>query len=358
MKRLLFITLVTCLSVQMVAQPARRRTQAKEAEKKETVSSIALSERAKIQYNVTTSIPEEVVWKRDVYRTLDLEKDQNAVLYYPVEPIGEQMNLFTLLFKLLLNDVIPAYEYRLDGTELLTVENKVKVQDVLDRFGVLYEEKDGKFTVENSDIPSSEVLSYYIKESSYYDQRTATYQTRVTALCPVLHRDDGFSEQATKYPMFWVNYNEVSSYLERMGVMNSSYNNASSMSINDFFVAHRYTGDIYKTTNLRNLTLAQYCKTDSAVTKEQERIEGQLQAFERNLWTAPVKEEPVDTTAVVAEKEKNSKKVARPTRLSRRTSADTEAKAEDKKKETAVEKKKSSPASPAAPRISVRRQRR
>lgn len=346
MKRVLFIALAACLSVQVMAQPAHRRAQAKEAEKKE--SSITLSERAKIQYNVTTAIPQEVVWKRDVYRTLDLEKDQNAVLYYPVEPMGEQMNLFTLLFKLLLNDEIPAYEYRLDGTEQLSAENKVKVQDVLDRFHVLYEEKDGKFTVENSDIPSSEVLSYYIKESSYYDHRTATYQTRVTALCPVLHRDDGFSENATKYPMFWVNYDEVSSYLERMGVMTSSYNNASNMSINDFFITHRYKGDIYKTTNLRNLTLAQYCKNDSAIAKEQERIEGQLQAFERNLWTTPVKEEPVDTTAVVAadEDEKKSKKS---TRLARRNSSDEEKK---------VEKKKESSSSPAAPRISVRRQRR
>lgn len=360
MKRVLFIALAACLSVQLVAQPARRRAQAKEAEKKET-SSVALSERAKIQYNVTTAVPEEVVWKRDVYRTLDLEKDQNAVLYYPVEPMGEQMNLFTLLFKLLLNDEIPAYEYRLDGTELLTADNKVKMQDVLDRFHVLYEEKDGKFAVENSDIPSSEVLSYYIKESSYYDQRTATYQTRVTALCPVLHRDDGFSEKATKYPMFWVNYDEVSSYLERMGVMTSSYNNASNMSINDFFVTHRYEGDIYKTTNLRNLTLAQYCKNDSALAKEQERIEGQLQAFERNLWTTPVKEEPVDTTAAAVASDKGDKKSVdkeskKTTRLARRASADEKKQQSEEKK---VEKKKKSASSASsAPRISVRRQRR
>ena len=348
MKQLLFIVLAACLSVQMMAQPARRRTQAKEEEKKETVSSVALSERAKIQYNAAIAVPEEVVWKRDVYRTLDLEKDQNAVLYYPVEPMGEQMNLFTLLFKLLLNDEIPAYEYRLDGTEQLTTDNKVKVQDVLDRFGVLYEEKDGKFTVEDSDIPSTEVLSYYIKESSYYDQHTATYQTRVTALCPVLHRDDGFSEQATKYPMFWVNYDEISNYLGRMPVMTSNYNNVSNMSINDFFVTHRYKGDIYKTTNLRNLTLAQYCNNDSnAVSKEQERIEEELQAFERNLWAAPVKEEPVDTTAVAADKEKKSKKS---TRVVRRASSNEEKKVE--------KKKESSPSSSAAPRMSVRRQRR
>jgi len=150
--------------------------------------------------------------------------------------------------------------------------------------------------------------------------------------------------------MFWVNYEEVTPYLERMGVMTSSYNNASNMSINDFFVTHRYKGDIYKTTNLRNLTLAQYCPTDSAMNKERERIEGQLQAFERNLWAAPVKEEPVDTTAVADQDTKKSKKSAR---LARRAAQD------DKEKTEKVEKKKKSASAPTtAPRMSVRRQRR
>ena len=149
--------------------------------------------------------------------------------------------------------------------------------------------------------------------------------------------------------MFWVNYDEISNYLGRMPVMTSNYNNVSNMSINDFFVTHRYKGDIYKTTNLRNLTLAQYCNNDSsAVSKEQERIEGELQTFERNLWAAPVKEEPVDTTAVAVDtKEKKSKKSSR---LERRASSD-----ENKKVE---KKKESSASSPAAPRVSVRRQRR
>lgn len=353
MKRILFIAMAACLALQVAAQPPLRRAKAKEAAKKEA-SAPSLSERAKLQYSVNTPVPSEVVWKRDIYRTLDLEKEQNAVLYYPVEPMGDQMNLFTLLFKLMLNDEIPAYEYRLDGTEVMTSENKVKVTDLLDRFHVLYEEKDKKLVVDNSDIPSSEVLSYYIKESSFYDQRTASYQTRVVALCPVLHRDDGFSEQATKYPMFWINYDEVSPYLERMGVMNSSYNNASNMSINDFFVTHRYKGDIYKTTNLRNRTIAQYCETDSAVAKEQKRIEEQLIAFERGLWEAPKKEEPADTTAVDSEKKKE-KKTRRVSRGSNSDNEETEEKSEEKK---VVKEKKEKKSSSAQPRMSVRRQRR
>ncbi len=344
-RRVFFLMLIALTAMNVMAQPQRRRAEAKENEKKSS-SAVTMSERAKSQYRVSTAIPDEVVWKRDVYRTLDLTNDCNAVLYYPVEPLNGQMNLFTLVFRLLLNEEIPAYEYRLDGTEVMTTENRVKMTDVLDRFHVLYEEKEGKLLVEDSDIPSSEVLSYYIKESSYYDHRTATYQTRVTAFCPVIHRDDGFSEQATKYPMFWVNYDEVSAYLERMGVMTSSYNNASNMSINDFFITRRYKGDIYKTNNLRNQTLAQYCPTDSAMTKEQERIEQQLVSFEKSIWTSPTVEEPEDTTKVSVEAKEDKKS----RRQARRANED---KVEKKEK---VSSSKSS--SMSAPRISVRRQRR
>ena len=74
--------------------PARKKEQKNDKAKTAATYEVPLSERAKSQYPTTTT-PEEVVWKRDIYRTVDLEKEQNAVLYYPVEPIGKQMNLST-----------------------------------------------------------------------------------------------------------------------------------------------------------------------------------------------------------------------------------------------------------------------
>ena len=203
--------------------------------------------------------------------------------------------------------------------------------------------------MDNSDLSSAEVLSYYLTERSFYDQRTATYQTRVVALCPVLHRDDGFSEQATKYPMFWVNYEDVSPYLSRMGVMASNYNNVSSSSINDFFVANRYKGDIYKTTNLRNRTLAQDHPTDSAMVRAQKQIEGQLEAFERGLWTSKKAEETTDSTAIAATGKKA--KTARVERIKEERAEEAEEKAEKKAR-------KASSSSSSGARISVRRERR
>ncbi len=364
MKRLICIVTLLCAAFavqQAIAQPTARR---KKEEAKE--SGPTLSVRAKTQYTAQTPMPTEVIWKRDIYRTIDLKKDKNSALYYPVEPIGDRMNLFSLIFQLVAEGKIKAYEYRLDGTEVMTPENRVKFQDVLDRFHIYYQEKvEGKrdtvLVVDNSDIPSAEVLSYYIKESSFFDQRSSTYHTKVTAICPVLHRGDDFNPEGTKYPMFWLNYQDLSSYLSRMPVMASDLNNTSNITLEDFFATRKYTGDIYKTTNMLNRTLAQYCPTDSAMIKEQKRIEGQLETFEKNLWisTRIKPEMPKDSTDMATEEVVASKKSKADKKV---TVSNSKKKGRDKAEatKTAKVKKSSSKASNSnsGPRVSVRRQRR
>ncbi len=356
-KSLIAIAALLLCAQGAVAQPKARLKAQAEAEKK---SETSLSERAKAQYTAQMPAPTDVVWKRDIYRTLDMTKEKNAALYYPVEPLGDRVNLFTLIIRLVADGKVPAYEYRSDGNELFTEDNKYKVTDMLDKFYIYYEEKDGKLTIADSDIPSGEVLSYFIKESSFYDQRTATYTTRVTAICPVLHRSGDFGSETTKYPMFWLNYDEVSPYLGMTPLMTSSYNNVSNMSIDDYFVRSLYEGDIYKTANLQNKLLAQYCPNDTAMKAEQQRIEKELVTFENKLWGI---EEPDTTTAVATEKKAEKKSV------SRRPAARTTTKAKADKQETKTEKKTTSvrtsrqkpaskPAANNSQTLSVRRQRR
>ena len=356
-KSLIAIVALLLCAQGTVAQPKARLKAQAEAEKK---SETSLSERAKAQYTAQMPAPSDVVWKRDIYRTLDMTKEKNAALYYPVEPLGDRVNLFTLIIRLVADGKVPAYEYRSDGNELFTEDNKYKVTDMLDKFYIYYEDKDGKLTIADSDIPSGEVLSYFIKESSFYDQRTATYTTRVTAICPVLHRSGDFGSEVTKYPMFWLNYDEVSPYLGMTPLMTSSYNNVSNMSIDDYFVRSLYEGDIYKTANLQNKLLAQYCPNDTAMKAEQQRIEKELVTFENKLWGI---EEPDTTTAVATEKKAERKSV------SRRPAARTTTKGKADKQETKTEKKTTSvrtsrqkpaskPAANNSQTLSVRRQRR
>ena len=355
MKRLFFVLLGVALYVQAEAQPARRRVKPNDADKAEKTV-----DRASLQFPVAVEVPEDVVWRRDVYRQLDLTLDKNAPLYYPVEPSAGQINLFTYLFDLLLTGKITAYQYKLDGNESFTSRDKVDVKELLERYHIYYEEQNGRPRVNASDIPSAEVSRYYIKESSYFDQRTSTFRTKVTALCPVLMRGDDFGGEATPYPLFWLKYDDISTYLARHTMMASNYNNVTNMTAADYFSMNLYDGKIYKTNNMQGKVLANYCKTDSAMANEQKRIEKQLSDFEKHVWGHD-DSVAVDSTAAKEAVETKKEKASRTTRNSRRASASSDDSNKAKAEKTKVSKTRrgsSGGGGASTPRVTVRRQRR
>ncbi len=355
MKRLFFVLLGVALYVQAEAQPARRRVKPNDADKAEKTV-----DRASLQFPVAVEVPEDVVWRRDVYRQLDLTLDKNAPLYYPVEPSAGQINLFTYLFDLLLTGKITAYQYKLDGNESFTSRDKVDVKELLERYHIYYEEQNGRPRVNASDIPSAEVSRYYIKESSYFDQRTSTFRTKVTALCPVLMRGDDFGGEVTPYPLFWLKYDDISTYLARHAMMASNYNNVTNMTAADYFSMNLYDGKIYKTNNMQGKVLANYCKTDSAMANEQKRIEKQLSDFEKHVWGHD-DSVAVDSTAAKEAVETKKEKASRTTRNSRRASASSDDSKKAKAEKTKVSKTRrgsSGGGGASTPRVTVRRQRR
>ena len=355
MKRLFFVLLGVALYVQAEAQPARRRVKPNDADKAEKTV-----DRASLQFPVAVEVPEDVVWRRDVYRQLDLTLDKNAPLYYPVEPSAGQINLFPYLFDLLLTGKITAYQYKLDGNESFTSRDKVDVKELLERYHIYYEEQNGRPRVNASDIPSAEVSRYYIKESSYFDQRTSTFRTKVTALCPVLMRGDDFGGEATPYPLFWLKYDDISTYLARHTMMASNYNNVTNMTAADYFSMNLYDGKIYKTNNMQGKVLANYCKTDSAMANEQKRIEKQLSDFEKHVWGHD-DSVAVDSTVAKEAVETKKEKASRTTRNSRRASASSDDSKKAKAEKTKVSKTRrgsSGGGGASTPRVTVRRQRR
>ena len=98
-----------------MAQPAARRKQAQQKAQQSNADNMTL--RAKLYFPTAIPMDEDVVWRRDIYRELNLTDDANAALYYPVEPTDGKMNLFTYIFKLMFTGRVPVYQYRMDGNE-------------------------------------------------------------------------------------------------------------------------------------------------------------------------------------------------------------------------------------------------
>lgn len=285
MKKIFALILLICAlgqASEASAQPPRRRAEQQQKQEQQQNSPRGSSYR---EFPTAQSMPSDAAWRRDLYRTLDLTKDANAVLYYPTTPQDGRENLFTYLFKLLLRKQIKAYDYKLDGNEDFSSKNEVTAKQLMDRYHIFYESKGDKVRVNDADLPSDEVKAYFIKESTYYDQHTASFRSQVTALCPVLKRGDSdFGGELAQYPMFWVKMQDVAPYLGKLMLMGSSLNNAATMSADDFFTMKCYKGDIYKAVNLQDRLLSNYCLDDSAMLKEQKRIEKQLTDVQEHVY--------------------------------------------------------------------------
>ena len=357
--RILVVVALAFVAHTANAQPPARKNDNKKSNKTETTAVVELTERAKSQYPVTQTTPQEVDWKREIYRSLDLKNEKNAPLYYPVEQTGNNCNLFTLLFNNIIKGNITAYRYDLDGVEQFTQDYIIAPIKILENNNIYYEEANGEFIVGKSDIPSAGVLSYYIKELHFYDQRTGTFGTRVTAICPVLHSLGEIGDEVTKFPMFWIKYDDISALLAQQPVMTSSLNNVMSMTLDDFFKRGCYDGEIYNTLNMHNLAISQYCNDSTEIKQEQDKIEQQLKDFRTNLWNtktvAEIKQDSINAANTAANDAKENKKAEKPAKKERvkRTTIKSSPKKTPAKKE-----KSSSAASGKTGTVSVRRERR
>lgn len=329
-----------------------------------------LTTRARTLYQTEAASEADVPWSRSIYRQIDLTQEKNMPLYYPEEVIDGQENLFRVLLGLVATNKITVYEY-LDGREIFTEEYEVKVEDMLERFHILYELKAGRtakrntYIIEESDVPCNEVLSYYVKEKWIFDQRSSTCYPVIEAICPVLHRVGDFGGEPIRYPMFWAKYEDIRPFLAQHYIITDNMNNVRNYTYDDFFKLRMFTGEIYKTQNLQNMSLMQLYPTPEAQDSARQVIERQLQQFDNSLWVADTEEETTTSkksarnevkseataTDVKAEEPKAS------TRSSRGTVKNDEPKASKSSRTKTVKQRSGNSSRSSAPTYSVRRTR-
>ena len=234
----------------------------------------------------------DLEYMRQIYRQLDLTKDANTPLYFPEDVVDGQQNLFRIILGQVVDGHIPAYEY-LDGREVFTDQYKINVPEMLDRFGIYYQtDGSGKgehYVIEEADVPTGQVLNYYILEKWEFDRRSNQMKTRVEAICPVLNRMSDFGGD-TRYPMFWVKFDALRPYLAQQYIFLSDDNNLPQYSLDDFFNLGMYDGEIYKTRNLRNLSMNQMYPDEDDLKRAQDSIDNRLRSYGKHLWV-PTREE-------------------------------------------------------------------
>lgn len=274
------------------AGTVRRRSPKEKRNQEKTRPGV--TERMQDFYTVKEPHDADLQYMREIYRQIDLSKDQNTPLYFPEDIIDGQKNLFRTILELVVSGKVPAYEY-LDGREVFTDKYQLKVNDMLDRFGIYYttgkghSDRNPNYVIEEADVPTTQVLNYYIIEKWEFDKRTHRMRTRVEAICPVLNRTGDFGGEA-KYPMFWVKYDQLRPWLAQQYVFLTDDNNLPQYSLDDYFNLGMYDGEIYKTKNLRNQSMMQMYPDPDDLARAQDSIDNRLKNYGKDLWV-PTREE-------------------------------------------------------------------
>ncbi|MCH5228898.1 MAG: gliding motility protein GldN [Muribaculaceae bacterium] len=315
LSKLLICTLMLSFSTVGFAQVenaggVRKRTE-KENKDKNTTSGV--TDRMQGFFQKKETHDADLSYMKQVYRRLDLDKGPNAALYYPEDVIDGQENLFRIILRLVVDGKVPAYEY-LDGREIFTDQYKVQVGEMLDRFGIYGQlakgstEKNPKYFIEEADVPTNQVMNYYILEKWEFDRRSSSMKTSVEAICPVLNRYSDYGGE-DRYPMFWVKFDNLRPYLAQQYVFISDDNNIPQYSLDDYFNLGLYDGEIYKTRNLRNQSLAQMFPDEDDLKHAQDSIDNHLRNYGKNLWV-PSREEYLAMRENEGKKKKGEEKTA------------------------------------------------
>ena len=247
----------------------------------------AISDRQQSFYEVKEPSDADLQWVKVIWREVPFSKGKNAALFYPEMPNEDGESLYFIIMRLITKNQISAYEYEA-GT--FDDKHKIDVGAELDRFGIYYTEAKGSteknriYEFEDADLYSNLVQSYYIIEKWEFDTRSNQMKARVEAICPVQYREDDWSGETKRYPMFWVKLNDIRPYMARQYVFTDDDNNLVRYSIDDFFKLNMYTGDIIKTKNLRGLSLNQMFPEEEAYKHAQDSIEQRLRSFNQDLW--------------------------------------------------------------------------
>jgi len=250
--------------------------------------------RADLKDRKPTAIPypreADVMFRKKVWRIIDLREKMNQPLYFPTEVMDGRSNLVTLLVQGIKEGKLTAYDAKFDDEFKIpmTYDQVKEVFGATTRTKMVRDPDTGELVPQKvtGEIHSEEIKQIMVKEEWIFDKQTSTMNVRIIGICPIqefFRAEDTNQESPQRRQVFWIYFNEARGILAANEVFNPQ-NTARNASFDDIFLKRKFDSYIVKEENMyNNRDISKYLSGKNAML-ESRRIENSIFDYEQNLW--------------------------------------------------------------------------
>lgn len=220
----------------------------------------------------------DIMWKKYVWRIIDVREKMNLPFVYPNAPFFEIITKAAQKGDLALySPEDDQFSYNLSDDELHQMLFEQDTVEIIDENFI------SRFVPVENNLNYENVKRFRIKEVWYFDSHYSAMKVRILGVAPLVEVLDENGNFKYERPLFWAAYNELRPVLAKKRVFNPR-NDAANTSWEDLMEMRYFASTIIKASNVHDRKIEDYLTGVDALL-EAEKIKQEIFNFEQDLWS-------------------------------------------------------------------------